>query len=85
MLTPQTLLALLGIAVTIVIFLSGVVYGMGGLNQRVKALEDWRGNMRVDMHEVSDIMARIERDVAVLRAREQKEDEDEDRAERRRR
>ncbi len=46
--------ALLAVEVTVVLFVVGVVYGMGKHSARLESLEKWREGIRIDMHEISD-------------------------------
>ena len=45
---------LIGILVTLAIFFAGVIYKMGQHSSRLESLEEWRKNIRLDMHEISD-------------------------------
>jgi septation ring formation regulator EzrA len=50
----QAIIGLIGSFVTISIFLIGVVFRMGRSEARIDHLEEWRANVRMDMHEISD-------------------------------
>lgn len=52
---------IIGTAVTLGIFVVGLVYNSGQLTQRLKALEDWRKELREDMRELNGKLDRIER------------------------
>ena len=45
---------IIGILLTLAIFLSTVIYRTGHLSARVEELERWRITIRQDMHEISD-------------------------------
>jgi hypothetical protein len=46
--------ALFGAMVTLALFMVGVIFRMGHQAARIEALENWRGSIRQDMHEISD-------------------------------
>jgi trehalose-6-phosphatase len=50
------LLTLTGVVVTLVVFVSGVIFRTGHQAARLEELEKWRGSVRQDMHEVSDTL-----------------------------
>lgn len=50
---------LLAILVTVAIFFAGVIYKMGRHSSRLEALEKWRDNVRLDMHEISDKLDKL--------------------------
>ena len=53
-----TLIGVLGVLVTITIFLATAIFQLGRQSghhgARLEALEAWRGTIRQDMHEISD-------------------------------
>jgi hypothetical protein len=51
--------AILGILLTLAIFLANVIFRTGHLSARVEELEKWRINMRQDMHEISDNLIEV--------------------------
>ncbi len=53
------LLALIGSIITITIAMVGVVFRMGHQSARIEALEQWRGTIRQDMHEISDTLRMV--------------------------
>lgn len=65
----MTSLWISGIALllTFSIFLSHVIYKTGHLAARVEILESWKGNIRNDMHEVSDKLEVLAGEVRELR------------------
>ncbi len=46
----------IGVLLTFSIFLANVIYRTGHLSARVEELERWRLTIRVDMHEISDLI-----------------------------
>ena len=48
------LYTIVGILLTLSIFLANVVFRMGHIAARVEGLETWRTHIRTDMHEISD-------------------------------
>jgi hypothetical protein len=63
---PAALVGIGSVLITFSIFLSTVIFRMGHLSARVEELEKWRANMRNDMHEISDQMAEIVRQMGEL-------------------
>ena len=61
-------MALAGSIVTLSLFLLGVSFKMGDHSSRLRALEDWRVNMRKDMHEISDKLTDISNDMSAIKA-----------------
>lgn len=59
-------LALAGILLTLSMFLAGCIYWTGHLSARVQELERWRVDMRKDMHEISETLQGISRQLAQL-------------------
>jgi hypothetical protein len=45
---------IIGILLTIATLVGNVVYRSGHLSARVESLEEWRVNIRQDMHEISE-------------------------------
>ncbi len=52
--TPAIWIAGIGLLITFSTFLATVIYRSGHLSARVEELERWRGNLRLDMHEISE-------------------------------
>ena len=48
-----------GLLIAFSTFLATVIYRSGHIAARVEELEQWRVNMRVDMHEISDQMGKV--------------------------
>ncbi len=48
------MIGLVGSMVTISLFLISVTFRMGEHSSRLRELERWRDNIRMDMHEISD-------------------------------
>ncbi len=59
---------LIGATVTLAIFLSGVIFKMGQHSARLESLEEWRSNIRLDMHEISDELKAISIQITRLAA-----------------
>ena len=53
------LIALSGSVLTLCIFIITIAFRMGEHSARLHALEEWRGSIRDDMHEISDQMEKI--------------------------
>lgn len=49
----------IGILLTLSIFLANVIYQTGRLSARVEEIERWRLTIRQDMHEISDILVSV--------------------------
>lgn len=58
--------SLLGTIVTVAIFFAGVIYKMGQHSSRLESLEEWRRNIRIDMHEISEELKKISSQVSNL-------------------
>jgi hypothetical protein len=54
--TASVLIGLVGSVVTLGLFLLSVTFRMGEHSSRLQELEKWRDNIRVDMHEISDLL-----------------------------
>ncbi len=61
-----TWFTLLGTIVSVIALTIGVVFRMGRSDARLESLEDWRANIRVDMHEISDQMFALGKAIAAL-------------------
>lgn len=48
--------ALAGSLVTVAILMGNIIFRMGHQHARIEELERWRGDIRKDMHEISDGM-----------------------------
>jgi hypothetical protein len=48
--------AILTVSVTVLLAVMGLFFRAGGLTSRVEELERWRGNVRTDMHEISNML-----------------------------
>ncbi len=57
---------LLGLSIVIVIAVVALFLRAGQLAQRVTELERWRGTIRTDMHEISQILQGIGRQLTAL-------------------
>ena len=55
----QWIFGLLGVTVTLAIFTATAIFHMGRLSARVDALEKWRETIRLDMHEISEILQSV--------------------------
>ncbi len=79
----QVLLGLLGSVLTAAIFMFGVIFRMGQQDARIEALEkhdgadhearlvqleEWRSNIRIDMHEISDLIHGVDKKLTTLTA-----------------
>ncbi len=62
------LLGLAGSVVTLGLFLLSVTFRMGEHSSRLHELEKWRDNIRLDMHEISDLIAGIDKKLIALTA-----------------
>lgn len=51
--------AIVGVLLTVVTLLGGVIFKMGHTSARVEALEAWKMTMREDMHEISEILTGV--------------------------
>ena len=58
--------SVIGSLVTLGLFLAGVIYKMGHHSARLESLEEWRSNIRLDMHEISDKLEAISTQVSGL-------------------
>ncbi len=45
--------------ITLALFMTGVIFRMGHQAARIEALENWRGSIRQDMHEISDKLSDV--------------------------
>jgi hypothetical protein len=59
--------AILGVLLTLAIFLANVIFRTGHLSARVEELEKWRINMRQDMHEISDNLIEVKSSLKELK------------------
>ncbi len=50
----SVLYTVIGILLTLAIFIANVIYRTGHLSARVEEIERWRVNIRQDMHEISE-------------------------------
>lgn len=48
-----------GLALTMLLAYGSLAYRLGHGSARVEELEKWRGNMRADMHEISEQLGEI--------------------------
>jgi len=55
--------ASLGVLLSLCVFVATVIYNTGKVASRVEALEKWRWTMREDMHEISDILTRMQNEL----------------------
>lgn len=62
----KLLLGLVGSVVTIGLFVVSVSVSMGRHAARIEALEAWRGNIRMDMHEISDQIQGLSKQMTAL-------------------
>jgi uncharacterized membrane protein YfbV (UPF0208 family) len=60
------LIAVLGSLVTLSIFVAGVIYKMGHHAARLESLENWRNNVRNDMHEISEKLELVSNQITNL-------------------
>lgn len=51
---PPISYTIIGILLTLSMFLAHIIFKSGHLSARVEELERWRTNIRQDMHEISD-------------------------------
>lgn len=49
----------LALEVTVAIFLAGIIFAAGRLTSRVESLEDWRGEVKGDLHRIRDGIDRL--------------------------
>ncbi len=72
MISTAILIGLSGAIVAVVIFVANVTWRsgerIGDHNARIESLEEWRGNIRMDMHEISDQIQDVGRKLATLTA-----------------
>lgn len=47
--------------ITLALFVLGLAYHAGRVSMRVDKLEEWRGEMRTEVHEVFQALRRVER------------------------
>ncbi len=52
--------------ITLGIFMAGVIFRMGHQTSRIEQLEQWRGSIRQDMHEISDRLRDVGEDLQRL-------------------
>jgi hypothetical protein len=68
--TPPAWIAIVSIVITLLstftIFLANVIFKTGSLHTRVEVLEQWRINLRQDMHEISDKLGDISEELKML-------------------
>ena len=50
---------LIGAVITLSIFILGLAFKLGQHSARLSALEEWRQNIRTDMHEISEKLEAI--------------------------
>jgi len=62
----QTIVAIGGI-ISLAIALGKIVYDSGKAAARLDSLEQWRVNMRTDMHEISDKITNIENGIGTIK------------------
>ena len=58
--------AAVGVLLTFSIFLANVIYKTGHLSARVEELERWRGTIRQDMHEISEVLTELSKKISAL-------------------
>jgi DNA anti-recombination protein RmuC len=58
--------AILGVCVTVLLAVIALFFRAGHLAARVEELERWRGTIRVDMREISDILERLGRQLTTV-------------------
>lgn len=63
---PSWIIGVFGSLVTLGIFVAGVIYKMGHHAARLQSLEEWRFNIRKDMHEISEKLEGISNQVSSL-------------------
>lgn len=63
----STLVALVGILVTLAVILARIVFLVGRHDARIEQLEEWRKLVRGDMHEVSESLQMLTGEVKQLR------------------
>jgi len=52
-----------GALITLALFLAGVIFKMGHHSARLESLEEWRRNIRLDMHEISEKLDGLTKDI----------------------
>jgi hypothetical protein len=55
--------AILAVTVTVLIAVMGLFFRAGGIASRVEELERWRGTIRADMREISDVLEKLGRQI----------------------
>lgn len=59
-------IGVIGVLLTFIIFMAGVIYKTGHLAARVEELERWRINIRQDFHEVSEELQEVNKNLMHL-------------------
>lgn len=62
----QLVIGLIGAVVTLGIFVLTISFKMGHHSARIESLEKWRDNIRIDMHEISDKLENISKQMTTL-------------------
>lgn len=65
--SAQVLIGLVGSVVTLGLFLISVTFRMGHHAARIEQLEKWRDNIRLDMHEISDHIQALGKNIAEIK------------------
>jgi len=66
--TWSIILGLLGSVITLGLFVLNATFKLGHHAARIEALEDWRKTIRSDMHEISEAIQEMSRQMATLTA-----------------
>lgn len=53
--------AIIGLVLSLSIFVSQVIFKLGHHSARLEKLEEWKGSIRQDMHEISDKLEEVNR------------------------
>ncbi len=59
-------LAVAGAVVTLFIFILTLVFRVGHHTARLESLEEWRTNVRGDLHEVSELMSEMDKKLSSI-------------------
>jgi len=58
--------AILGVTITVLLSVIALFVRAGHIVARVEELERWRGTIRTDMHEISDVLGRLSNQMTQL-------------------
>ena len=64
--TTSAIIGIFGLIISFAIFVSQVIFKLGHHAARLEELEKWRGSIREDMHEISDKLEQVNKNMEKL-------------------